>query len=119
MAKDENENLNADEAKIPKAPIRKPDEDASIIVKTMEALRNEKKVKIVIPASETEKEPVTVSINGYAYQIKRDEPVEVPESVFKALMDAKQTTYTQKKREDGEGNELVPTTTLRFPVSRV
>lgn len=105
---------------IPKPPIRRsPEEEASIIVRTMEALRVQKKVKIIIPSTEFEKDPVTVGINGYVYQIKRDEPVEVPGSVLGVLMEAKITSYVQKKREDGEGNELVPIISLRFPVSRV
>jgi len=108
------------EVHIPRAPIRRDEEDgASIIVKTMLALRSQAKVKITIPSSETEKDPVTVSLNGYAYQIKRDEDVEVPKDIEKVLMNAKTTTYVQRKREDGEGNELVPVVSLRFPVSRV
>jgi hypothetical protein len=112
-------NQNPDEPVIPKAPIRKVDDDASIIVKTMEALKSQEKVKIMIPSSETEKDPVTVSINGYVYQIQRDQTVEVPKDVYRVLLDAKTTTYVQRKREDGEGNDLVPSTSLRFPVSRL
>lgn len=105
---------------IPKPPIRRRDEDAaSIIVRTMEALRGQKKVKIIIPSTELEKDPVVVGLNGYVYRIKRDEPVEVPSSVLGVLMEAKITSYLQRKREDGEGNELVPVVSLRFPVSRV
>ncbi len=105
---------------IPRAPVvGKESDGTSIIVRTMRELRAQEKVKIVIPSSETDKEPVTVSINGYAYRILRDTPVDVPKSVYKALLDAKMTTYTQRKREDGEGNELVPTKSLRYPVSRV
>ena len=112
---------NPDEPVIPKAPIRRDDDEdtSSIIVRTMYALRHQAKVKIMIPSSETEKDPVTVSINGHAYQIKRDETVEVPKDVLAVLMNAKTTTYVQRKREDGEGNDLVPIVSMRFPVSRV
>ena len=113
------QNQNPDEAKIPKAPIHKPDESASIIVRTMETLRAQQKVKIIIPSTEFEKDPVVVGLNGYVYQIKRDEAVEVPTSILGVLLEAKITSYVQRKREDGEGNELIATTSLRFPVSRV
>lgn len=55
---------------------------------------------------------VFVSINGYAYQIKRGEPVEVPEEVFFVLRDAKQELMVF-----GKDGEVVTRTTQRFPFS--
>lgn len=45
----------------------------------------EKKVKIKLPLTRTEKDDVYVCVNGYSYQIKRGETVEVPESVAEVL----------------------------------
>lgn len=77
------------------------------MVDVRDELNAQKKVKITIPSTELERDPVVVGINGYVFQIKRDEPVEVPQSVLNVLNDAKMTIYKQVKRTDGEGNELV------------
>ena len=45
----------------------------------------EKKVKIKLPLTRTEKDDVYVCVNGNSYQIKRGETVEVPESVAEVL----------------------------------
>lgn len=45
----------------------------------------EKKVKIKLPLTRTEKEPVYVGLNGYGYLIKRGEEVEVPIGVAEIL----------------------------------
>ena len=45
----------------------------------------EKKVKIKLPLTRTEKDDVYVGVNGNTYQIKRGEEVEVPESVVEVL----------------------------------
>lgn len=45
----------------------------------------EKKVKIKLPLTRTEKDDVYVCVNGSSYQIKRGETVEVPESVAEVL----------------------------------
>lgn len=45
----------------------------------------EKKVKIKLPLTRTEKDDVYVGVNGNTYQIKRGETVEVPESVAEVL----------------------------------
>jgi len=45
----------------------------------------EKKVKIKLPLTRTEKDDVYVCVNGESYQIKRGETVEVPEYVAEVL----------------------------------
>lgn len=45
----------------------------------------EKKVKIRLPLTRTEKKDVYVAVNGNSYLIKRGETVEVPESVAEVL----------------------------------
>lgn len=45
----------------------------------------EKKVKIKLPLTRTDKDDVYVCVNGNSYQIKRGETVEVPESVAEVL----------------------------------
>jgi deoxycytidine triphosphate deaminase len=45
----------------------------------------EKKVKIKLPLTRTEKDDVYVALNGKAYLIKRGEEVEVPEGVVEIL----------------------------------
>ena len=45
----------------------------------------QKKVRIKIPLSRTEKDDVYVGVNGKTYLIKRGEEVEVPENVAKVL----------------------------------
>lgn len=57
---------------------------------TGEALGKSKKVRIKVPADKLNKEDVIVPvcINGYTYQIKRGEWVDVPEEVAKILDDA-------------------------------
>ena len=45
----------------------------------------EKKVKIKLPLTRTEKDDVYVCVNGNSYQIKRGETVEVPDYVAEVL----------------------------------
>jgi hypothetical protein len=45
----------------------------------------EKKVKIKLPLTRTEKDDVYVAVNGKSYQIKRGETVEVPDYVAEVL----------------------------------
>lgn len=97
-----------------KPPVGAPAND-QFTLRTKKELEKQPKVKIRIPSTETEKDDVTVGINGYTYQIKRDTEVLVPRSVAQVLEDAKITIYTQKKRENGEGNELVATVAQRIP----
>ena len=49
------------------------------------ATTTEKKVKIKLPLTRTEKDDAYVCVNGNSYQIKRGETVEVPESVAEVL----------------------------------
>ncbi len=90
------------------------------IEETKTILRGQKKVKIMIPSTETDHDDVKVGVNGYVYQIQRDKVVEVPESVIGVLKDAITAEYRQVKRADGgEGYELVPMEAMRhaFQVS--
>ena len=82
-----------------------------------ESLHSQPKVKINIPATESEKDDVVVQINGYAFQIKRGVDVEVPEAVVQVLENAKILSYSQVSRTDGEGKELVGIETQRIPFS--
>ena len=45
----------------------------------------EKKVKIKLPLSRSEKDDVYVSLNGRPFQIKRGETIEVPDYVAEVL----------------------------------
>lgn len=55
----------------------------------------EKRVKLTIHEQEgtVGKQDVSVSVNGYAYQVKRGVEVEVPESVVNVLEDAVMTVF--------------------------
>ena len=53
--------------------------------KTAEKVAEEKKVKIRLPLTRTEKEDVLVGVNGNTWLIKRGEEVEVPECVVEVL----------------------------------
>ncbi len=87
---------------------------------TRDALKKQKHYKISIPSTETQKDPIHVAINGYAYNIPRDTEVSLPESVIEVLKNAKYTTYSLKKRGEGEeGNELVGQDVQRFPFQSV
>lgn len=105
-----------------KTPIVKDGEGGTAVIDdmndTIDELKSQKKVKIMIPSSEQEKADVSIGINGYVYQIKRDEIVEVPMAVIEVLNNAKMSTYVQRKREDGEGNELVEMVVQRIPYQR-
>jgi hypothetical protein len=57
-------------------------------------------------------EDVFVGINGYGYQIKRGEPVEVPEEVVQVIANAKQELMTF-----GKDGQVISRTTPRFPYS--
>ena len=96
-------------------------DQTGVTEKTKTILRNQEKVKIVIPSTELDKEPVFLSLNGHAYQIKRDEPVELPVDVVKNCLDNAKTSFfsVRKRKDEQEGNELVETVTLRFPYQRL
>jgi hypothetical protein len=79
-------------------------------------LHREKRVKVVIPSTETQKDPVVVGINGFTYNIPRDKEVSLPMSAFRILEQAVITQYSVKKREgDDEGNEMLSRDVKRFP----
>lgn len=92
--------------------------DESAMSKTRDALRKETTVRIVIPSTETEKDAVTVGVNGYVYQIARDKPADVPASVAAVLDNAVTVRYTQRPRDNGEGMETIPVESMRFPYQR-
>ena len=60
---------------------------------TKEMLKREKRIILTINSTEKDKGAVFVGINGHAYNIPRDKPVEVPESVVAALKEAKIKEY--------------------------
>lgn len=72
------------------------------------------KMNIVIHPSEGDggSDAVFVSINGYAYQIPRNETYEVPAEVVEVLRNAKQT-----KLSFGEGGKIVEQTLPRYAFS--
>lgn len=105
-------------AKDQEALIR-PEGAATFIEDTRDILNKQKRHKIMIPSTERDKEPVQVSINGYAYNIPRDKEVEVPQGVLEVLNNASYTVFTVKKREEGEGNELVGQEVRRFAYQSV
>ena len=53
--------------------------------KAAEKVAEEKKVKIRLPLTRTEKNDVLVGVNGNTWLIKRGEEVEVPECVAEVL----------------------------------
>lgn len=53
--------------------------------KAAEKVAEEKKVKIRLPLTRTEKNDVLVGVNGRTWLIKRGEEVEVPECVAEVL----------------------------------
>jgi hypothetical protein len=57
-------------------------------------------------------EDVFVGVNGYGYQIKRGEPVEVPEEVVKVIENAKQELMVF-----GKDGQVITRTTPRYPFS--
>ena len=87
------------------------------VLSIKEAIDKQPKVKILIPSTDAENEinPVVLSNGGYAIQITRDAPVSVSISWLEILDHCVITQYKQVARKDGEGYELIPTPTLRFP----
>jgi len=75
---------------------------------TANALHGQKQYTILIPSTQDDKSDVVVGVNGYVYQIQRDKPVKVPESIVSVLRNAKMTLYKTQKREDGEGVDYIP-----------
>lgn len=60
---------------------------------TKEMLKREKRYILTINSTEKDKGAVFVGINGHAYNIPRDTPVSVPESVIECLKEAKIKEY--------------------------
>lgn len=89
--------------------------DANFVGKTQKHIASAKKMRILIPSTETQREDVFVQVNGVSFQIKRDVEVDIPTPVLEALNNAVQTVYTQTKRPDGEGYDMVPRDVMRFP----
>jgi hypothetical protein len=80
------------------AKIETPEQSAELGTGNVVAdLNRQRKVKIKIPSTETEKGDVTVSPNGHTYLIMRDRDVVVPEAVMNALNDATTQKYTMGK----------------------
>ena len=94
--------------------------DKAQLTATKMLLQAQKKVRIMIPSTESSKDAVTVQINGYCFNIPRDKEWDVPESVVKNLQDAKTDQLTLRKRQDGEeGNEVILTPVLRYAFQRL
>ena len=89
--------------------------DSNFEGKTKAHLMTQKKVKIQIPATESDRTDVFVCVNGVTFQIRRDTPVLVPEALLEVLNNAKMTVFDQRKREDGEGIDMMPRQVMRFP----
>jgi hypothetical protein len=94
---------------------QKADEGADNIGQVKARLDAQPKYKIMVPSTELDREDVKVGICGYTYQIQRDKPVSVPESVVKVLQQAVVTSYKQVPRKEGEGYDLVPFESMRYP----
>lgn len=94
-----------------------PINDGDPTERTRKELATEKTVTVVINSTAEEKDDVFVAVNGLAFTIQRDKEVQIPFSVYQALMDAKTTVYRQIKRDDGEGMQLVETEIQRFSMS--
>lgn len=82
-------------------------------------LKQQRKVTILIPSTEREKDAVVVGINGYVYNIPRDRECVVPEAVVHVLNNAVITDYELQKRPVGQdGNEMVERKVQRFAFSQ-
>ena len=63
--------------------------ETSVIKRTQELLDKEPKIRVKVkPLGKGDKAPITVTINEYNLTIKKDEYVEVPESVARILEEA-------------------------------
>lgn len=97
------------------ANLPKVDDGADNTKQVKAQLDAQKKYKILIPSTELDREDVKVGVCGYVYQIQRDKPVSIPESVLKVLQQAIVTSYKQVPRKEGEGYDLVPFDSMRYP----
>lgn len=96
--------------------VSKPKTTASKAVKGAnhdEALQGKTRVVTIHPTNdEGGSDAVFLSLNGYAYQIPRGIPVDVPVEVVEILKNAKQSITSF-----GKGGELIVRETQRFPFS--
>jgi formylmethanofuran dehydrogenase subunit B len=77
------------------------------------ALSGKKRTVTIHPTNdEGGSDAVFLAINGYAYQIPRGIPVEVPDEVVQVLKNAKQELMSF-----GKGGEVTTRETQRFPFS--
>ncbi len=108
------EQLNAPKRKRPDEPSAEEIEKA-----TTAQMKGERRVRIRIASGSLphERGPVSVGVNGVAYQIPRDKDVDVPVSVLKVLQNAKQQ-MPHKVEEHGR-KRVEFQEVLRFPVSVV
>ena len=88
--KDEKVINNVEEVQVEETKIMSEAEIDKVAKETGVALKAEEKVKIKIPVDQLNKndDSVPVVVNGYIYQIKRGERVEVPEVVANILEEA-------------------------------
>ena len=82
---------------------------------TKKILDADRKVKLMIPASEKEKSAVFVSVNGVAFNIPRNQWVEVPYSIVAVLENAKCTEYTVQELKGSDSAIVSATDVSRIP----
>lgn len=87
-AKEENKNVNAVERV----------EMLKIMADTAKKLKAEPKRTIMLPLRDEKEADVFVALNGSRYQIKRGEEVEVPESIYKILIESQKMDQLALKR---------------------
>ena len=83
--------------------------------KIVDQLNKEPRYRILIPSGRGthERAPVMVGVNGYAFKIKRDCQVDVPESVVKILESAIERTPVSEE-VNGQSRTTFKSA-LRFP----
>jgi hypothetical protein len=86
--------------------------EVDVVHKELPSVKKEEKVKIIIEEQEGDEHSpfVFVSVNGYAYSIRRGFEVEVPKSVVHALENAVQT----KMYQDVDSGEITYKNVPRF-----
>lgn len=92
-------------------------EVAKLERQSVSQIRQQRKVRIIIPSGrdEYERSPVPVGVNGYTALIKRDVEVDVPEGVVNVLKLAKQMTPVQDTDAAGHTTTTFKETP-RFPL---
>lgn len=85
---------------------------------TRELLKRDGRVQLKISSTERDKHAVTVTINGYLYNIPRDKWVVVPTAVIEVLDHASITEYTVKMDSKGASHaEIEQSEVNRFSMS--